>query len=165
MTAPQPPTGLRPALARALPRVAVAASGLGLATVADHGVLADVGFIVFLLSVATKPTTWWRYVRTGTVPATPPAAEYAEPGPFDVQLLHAGARPFDVMKALRDVTAVDAVDARIRVEATPALVAEQLSDSSARRVRERLERAGATASIVPAGDRPPSDPGERTAHS
>ena len=132
---------------------------------ADHGVLAGVGFVMFLLSVGTRPTTWWRYVRTGTVPVTPPAAEYAEAGRFDVELLHVGARPFEVMKALRDVTALEAVDARILVETTPALVAEQLSVSSARRVRERLERAGATASVVAAGDRPPSDPSGGPARS
>ena len=135
------------ALGRALPRIAGAVLGLVLAR-ADGGVLSAVGITVFVLSVMTNPARWWRYVLTGAKPEAPPAAEFSEAGMCSVELQDSGTRPFEVLKALREGTGVGFSDAKATIETVPATIAERLSEGSAQRVRDRVERAGATAAVV-----------------
>jgi ribosomal protein L7/L12 len=108
-----------------------------------------VGIFVFFVSVPTNPARWWRYVRTGTRLPTQPAAEFTDPGVFVVELQDSGSRSIALIKALREVTTVELAGALSKVTNVPATIADGLSEESARRVRDRVERAGATASIVP----------------
>ena len=139
------------ALGRALPRIAGAGLGLALARV-DAGVLSAAGIVVFVLSVMTNPARWWHYVLTGAKPEAPPAAEFSEAGVCSVELQNSGTRPVEVIRALREVTGAGFSDAKATVESAPATIAEGLSEDSAQRVRDRVERAGATAAVVTSSD-------------
>ena len=151
MTAQRAPRSVLAALGRALPRIAGAALGLAL-TRADGGALSAVGITVFVLSVMTNPARWWHHVLTGARHEAPPPVEFSEAGVCSVELQSSGARPVEVLKALREVTGAGLADARAAIENAPVMIAERLSEGSAQRVRDRVERAGATAAVVTRGD-------------
>lgn len=71
------------------------------------------------------------------------SAQYREPGPFRVILESGGQKKLDAIKALRDVTGLDAGRAKTMAEATPTLVTTGVSGESADRVAELLRDAGA----------------------
>jgi ribosomal protein L7/L12 len=122
---------------------------LGLAVMSsERGVCLLVGSAIFVLSVLVNPARWWQYVLTGAKTQSPPAAELSEPGAWGVELRNSGARPVEVIKAIREVTWAAFPEAETQVQGAPATIAENRSEGSARRVRDRIERAGATASIV-----------------
>ena len=147
MTPQRRPRSVLAALARTLPRIGGVVLGLVLAR-ADGGVLSAVGATILVLSVMTNPARWWRYVLTGAKPEAPPGAEFSETGVCSVELQNSGTRPFEVLKALREVTGVGFSDAKATIDTVPATIAERLSGGSAQRVRDRVERAGATATVV-----------------
>ncbi|WP_300682010.1 ribosomal protein L7/L12 [Nocardioides sp.] len=147
------PTSRTAQIGRALPRICVLVLGvLGLAS--GHMFAEIAGLVVVGATVATNWKAWWTYVVTGQRPstATPPPAEFAEPGTYRVRLEAAGERPIQVIKAIREVSGADLYEAKILVEGVPSIMADQVSVTSADRVRARLEAAGATVSMedVPA---------------
>ena len=153
MTAQHWMRALLPASGRAFPRVAGVVLGLALAR-SDGAALSLVGVVVLVVSVMTNPTRWWRYVLTGATAESSVAAEFSEAGSCSVELRSPGARPIEVVKALREVTGAGLSDAMTTVDSAPAIIAERLSAASARRVRDRVELAGATAAVVT------TDPGQ-----
>ena len=134
------------AAARALPRVGGA--GVGLALIGTDGVTSAIGTVVLVLSVMTSPARWWRYVATGERHQRPVRGEFAEPGDVDVVLQDAGPRPIEVLTALRQVSEPDFATAKALLEDAPVTVARRLSEDSAGRVRQRLEAAGASATLA-----------------
>ena len=114
----------------------------------DSGWLIGAGASLLVLNVLNDPVGWWRHVRTGTRLETPVRAEFAEPGACSVELRSTGGRSIDVIKQLRETTGVGLAEAKSKVQAVPVVIAEGLSAESAKRVRQQVELAGATAVIV-----------------
>ncbi len=151
MTQPQHGRSFIPAVGRALPRIGGAVLGLALLR-SEWDAFILVGSAIFVLSVLTNPARWWHYVFTGANPHPPPAAELSELGAWGVELHHSGARPLEVIKAIREVTWAAFPEAKAQVQSATATIVENLSEESAGRVRDRIERAGATASLVNGDD-------------
>jgi large subunit ribosomal protein L7/L12 len=67
---------------------------------------------------------------------------------FDVVLTDAGDRKINVIKAVREVTALGLKEAKDTVETPGAVVAQGVSEVEARRIALLFEAAGATVSVV-----------------
>ena len=107
------------------------------------------GFATFLLSslrIVLHPVRWWEFVVTGA-PTPPTDVKYTHPGAYQVELLSAGNRPIEVVKALREVCGLGLVEAQQRVDDAPSVIASHISESSAAQVRDRIDRAGGTATF------------------
>src|SRR4030081_3415020 len=80
----------------------------------------------------------------GGVEAAAPAEEKTE---FDVVLQAAGANKINVIKVVREVTALGLKEAKDLVEAAPKAVKEGVSKDEAETVRQKLADAGATVEV------------------
>lgn len=144
------------AVGRAMPRLIISALGLGLGVLllrsGNDWLVGASGPLLFLV-VAQNWDRWARYVATGTRPQPTIAAELTEPGSFGVELQASGpdARSLHVLAALRRSTGMSLDEARTLMRSAPASVVDQVSEESARKVRDLLERAGASASVVAGG--------------
>jgi|1186.fasta_scaffold65103_1 hypothetical protein len=108
-----------------------------------------VATVLFLLSLPKLARrSWWHYVKTGESLREPVALRYRQPGVCRVELVSVGARYIDVVKALREVRALTLVEAKRLTDSVPAAVADDLSQSSAKAMADRIAEAGGTARIV-----------------
>ena len=80
----------------------------------------------------------------GGAEAAAPAEEQTE---FDVILQAAGAAKINVIKVVREVTALGLKEAKDLVEAAPKAVKEGVSKEEAETVRQKLADAGATVEV------------------
>jgi large subunit ribosomal protein L7/L12 len=80
----------------------------------------------------------------GGAEAAAPAEEKTE---FDVVLQAAGANKINVIKVVREVTALGLKEAKDLVEAAPKAVKEGISKEEAETVRQKLADAGATVEV------------------
>lgn len=80
----------------------------------------------------------------GGAEAAAPAEEKTE---FDVVLQAAGANKINVIKVVREVTALGLKEAKDLVEAAPKAVKEGVSKDEAETVRQKLADAGATVEV------------------
>jgi large subunit ribosomal protein L7/L12 len=80
----------------------------------------------------------------GGAEAAAPAEEKTE---FDVILQAAGAAKINVIKVVREVTALGLKEAKDLVEAAPKAVKEGVSKEEAETVRQKLADAGATVEV------------------
>ena len=72
-------------------------------------------------------------------------AALTEPGERQVVLQVTGARPIQVITVIRQATGLDLMSARNLAQDAPVVVVSGISEASADRVVERLEKAGAKA--------------------
>lgn len=79
--------------------------------------------------------------------AGPAAAPVEEKTEFDVELTDAGAKKINVIKAVREVTALGLADAKNLVESAPKMVKEGVSKDEAEEIRKKLEEAGAKVTV------------------
>ncbi|MQF83121.1 50S ribosomal protein L7/L12 [SAR202 cluster bacterium AD-802-E10_MRT_200m] len=80
--------------------------------------------------------------------AAAPAAEATEEqSEFNVTLQEIGANKVNVIKAVREVTALGLREAKELVESAPASVKEGVSKDEAAEIKGKLEEAGASATI------------------
>jgi large subunit ribosomal protein L7/L12 len=80
----------------------------------------------------------------GAGPAAAPVEEKTE---FDVELTDAGAKKINVIKAVREITALGLADAKNLVEAAPKMVKEGVSKAEAEDIKKKLEEAGAKVTV------------------
>src|SRR5437773_2824492 len=80
----------------------------------------------------------------GGAEAAAPAEEKTE---FDVVLQAAGANKINVIKVVREVTALGLKEAKDLVEAAPKAVKEGISKEEAETVKQKLSDAGATVEV------------------
>jgi len=80
----------------------------------------------------------------GGAEAAAPAEEKTE---FDVILQAAGGQKINVIKVVREVTALGLKEAKDLVEAAPKAVKEGVSKEEAETVRQKLADAGATVEV------------------
>jgi large subunit ribosomal protein L7/L12 len=66
---------------------------------------------------------------------------------FDVELTEAGAKKINVIKAVRELTALGLADAKNLVESAPKVVKEGVSKDEADEIRKKLEEAGAKVTV------------------
>jgi len=77
-------------------------------------------------------------------PAAPPVEEQTE---FDAILTEVGPNKINVIKVVREVTALGLKEAKDLVEAAPKAVKEGVSKEEAETVRQKLADAGATVEV------------------
>ena len=75
------------------------------------------------------------------------AAAAEEKTEFDVILQAAGANKINVIKVVREVTALGLKEAKDLVEAAPKAVKEGISKEEAETIRQKLADAGATVEV------------------
>jgi len=80
----------------------------------------------------------------GAAEAAAPAEEQTE---FTVELLEAGAKKINVIKAIREITSLGLADAKNLVEAAPKVVKEDVSKEESEEIKKKLEEAGAKVSV------------------
>jgi large subunit ribosomal protein L7/L12 len=76
-----------------------------------------------------------------------PAAAVEEQTEFDVILAAAGDKKIQVIKVVREVTALGLKEAKDLVDGAPKAVKEKLSKQEAQELKSRLEEVGATVEI------------------
>jgi large subunit ribosomal protein L7/L12 len=79
--------------------------------------------------------------------AAPAAAPVEEQTEFTVELTEAGAKKIDVIKAIREITALGLSDAKNFVESAPKPVKEGVSKAEAEDIKKKLEAAGAKVTV------------------
>ncbi len=80
----------------------------------------------------------------GGAAAAAPAEEKTE---FDVVLADAGANKINVIKAVREITALGLKEAKDLVEAAPKPIKEAVSKEEAEDIKKKLEAAGAKVEV------------------
>ena len=76
-----------------------------------------------------------------------PAAEAEEQTEFDLVLTNFGANKINVIKVVRELTALGLKDAKDLVEAAPKTVKEAMPKADAESAKAKLEEAGATVEL------------------
>lgn len=80
-------------------------------------------------------------------PAEPAAPEAEEQTQFNVVLKDFGANKINVIKAVREITALGLKESKDLVESVPTPVREAIGKDEAASVKEKLEAAGATVEV------------------
>ena len=83
----------------------------------------------------------------GAAPAADGAAGSDEQSEFEVTLQDFGANKINVIKAVREVTALGLREAKELVESAPARVKEAVAKDEADSIKSKLEEAGATVEV------------------
>jgi large subunit ribosomal protein L7/L12 len=83
----------------------------------------------------------------GMVPAAAVAEEVEEQTEFDVVLTDFGAKKINVIKAVRQLTALGLKEAKDLVESAPAPIQEAVSKEAAEDAKKLLEEAGASVEV------------------
>jgi large subunit ribosomal protein L7/L12 len=83
----------------------------------------------------------------GAAPAADGAAGSDEQSEFEVTLQDIGANKINVIKAVREVTALGLREAKELVESAPARVKEAVAKDEADSIKSKLEEAGATVEV------------------
>ena len=96
---------------------------------------------------AAAPVAVSAPAAAGASPADAAAAADAEQSEFEIMLQDVGANKFNVIKAVREVTALGLREAKELVAAAPAKVKEGVAKDEADSVKAKLEEAGATVEV------------------
>lgn len=83
-------------------------------------------------------------VAAGPAAAAAPAEEQTE---FDVILDGFGEKKINVIKVVREITALGLKEAKAVVDGVPSPIKEQVSKDEAEQIKAKLEEAGATVSL------------------
>ena len=81
------------------------------------------------------------------VAAAAPAAAAEEKSEFDVILKEAGAQKIQVIKAVREITALGLKEAKALVDGAPKEVKTGVAKAEAEEIKKKLEEAGATVEL------------------
>ena len=80
-----------------------------------------------------------------------PAAAAEEQTEFNVELLEGGANKINVIKVVREITALGLKEAKDLVEAAPSKIKEGVNKDDAAALKTKFEAEGAKVEIKPAG--------------
>jgi len=75
------------------------------------------------------------------------AAVVEEKTEFDVELIGAGDKKINVIKAVREITNLGLADAKALVEGAPKMIKEGVTKDEAESIKKKLEEAGATVAV------------------
>jgi large subunit ribosomal protein L7/L12 len=90
-------------------------------------------------------------VAMGPIGTGPVVEEAAEPTEFDVVLTGHGEKKIQVIKALRELTSLGLKEAKDVVESAPKAIKEAVSKEEAEEAQKKIEEAGGTVEVKPAG--------------
>ena len=85
--------------------------------------------------------------NSGAVGASPEAEEAEEQTEFNVVLKEIGPNKINVIKAVRELTALGLREAKELVEGAPTSVKESIAKDEADTIQKKLEEAGATVAV------------------
>ena len=85
--------------------------------------------------------------KFGVSAAAPVAAAAEEKSEFDVILKEAGAQKIQVIKAVREITALGLKEAKALVDGAPKEVKTGVAKAEAEEIKKKLEEAGATVEL------------------
>ena len=74
-------------------------------------------------------------------------AAVAEPTEFDVVMTGFGDKKLDVVKVVKNITGSTLMEAKKLVESAPATIKEKASKEDAEKIKEELEKAGASVEL------------------
>jgi large subunit ribosomal protein L7/L12 len=74
-------------------------------------------------------------------------AAVAEPTEFDVVMTGFGDKKLDVVKVVKNITGSTLMEAKKLVESAPAMIKEKASKEDAEKIKEELEKAGASVEL------------------
>lgn len=80
-------------------------------------------------------------------PAAAAEAANDEPSEVTVTMTNVGGTKVAVIKAVRELTGLGLIDAKKLVDATPAVIKENIAPEEAEKIKEKLMEAGATVEI------------------
>ena len=80
-------------------------------------------------------------------PAEGGPAAAAEPTEFDVVMTGFGDKKLDVVKVVKNITGSTLMEAKKLVESAPATIKEKASKEDAQKIKEELEKAGASVEL------------------
>ncbi len=80
-------------------------------------------------------------------PAEGGPAAVAEPTEFDVVMTGFGDKKLDVVKVVKNITGSTLMEAKKLVEAAPATIKEKAPKEEAEKIKEELEKAGASVEL------------------
>ncbi|HUG71408.1 MAG TPA: 50S ribosomal protein L7/L12 [Pirellulaceae bacterium] len=86
----------------------------------------------------------------GAIMMAPPSdgpAAAAEPTEFDVVMTGFGDKKLDVVKVVKNLTGSTLMEAKKLVESAPATIKEKASKEDAEKIKEELEKAGASVEL------------------
>ena len=86
-------------------------------------------------------------VAVAAVGAATPAAVVEEKTEFDVILAEAGANKINVIKVVREITALGLKEAKDLVEGAPKAIKEAIGKEEAEDIKKKLEGAGAKVEV------------------
>ena len=86
-------------------------------------------------------------VAVAAVGAAPAAAVVEEKTEFDVILAEAGANKINVIKVVREITALGLKEAKDLVEGAPKAIKEAIGKEEAEDIKKKLEGAGAKVEV------------------
>jgi len=86
-------------------------------------------------------------VAVAAVGAAPAAAAVEEKTEFDVILAEAGANKINVIKVVREITALGLKEAKDLVEGAPKAIKEAVGKDEAEDIKKKLESAGAKVEV------------------
>ena len=86
-------------------------------------------------------------VAVAAVGAAPAAAPVEEKTEFDVILAEAGANKINVIKVVREITALGLKEAKDLVEGAPKAIKEAIGKEEAEDIKKKLEGAGAKVEV------------------
>jgi len=86
-------------------------------------------------------------VAVAAVGAAAPAAAVEEKTEFDVILAEAGANKINVIKVVREITALGLKEAKDLVEGAPKAIKESIGKDEAEDIKKKLEGAGAKVEV------------------
>jgi len=95
------------------------------------------------VTAATMPAM----AMAGALPVAAAVEEVEEQTEFDVVLTDFGAKKINVIKAVRQLTALGLKEAKDLVESAPVPVQEAISKEAAEEAKKLLEEAGATVDV------------------
>ena len=86
-------------------------------------------------------------VAVAAIGAAAPAAVVEEKTEFDVILAEAGANKINVIKVVREITALGLKEAKDLVEGAPKAIKEAIGKEEAEDIKKKLEGAGAKVEV------------------
>jgi len=94
-----------------------------------------------------KPAAGGAAVMVAAAPTEGGAAAAAEPTEFNVVMTGFGDKKLDVVKVVKNITGATLMEAKKLVEGAPATIKEKASKEEAQKIKEELEKAGASVEL------------------
>jgi len=86
-------------------------------------------------------------VAVAAAPVAGDAGQAEEKSEFDIELSGSGDKKINVIKAIREITALGLKEAKDLVDSAPSVVKEAVSKEEAEEIKKKLEEAGGSVTL------------------